>query len=267
MRWSRFPVAGLALSLLAIGAPLRAQQPEPAARDSGLTITPAFEGWYRNPDGTYSLSFGYYNRNRQETLDIPIGPNNRMEPGGPDLGQPTHFQARRHWGAFAVNVPANFGDRKIVWTLIARGDTVAIPGSLDPLWQIDALEGEAGSNNTPPVLRFDAAGAEARGPGGITAGPRTAKVGEPLALDAWVTDEASPPRLTVTWIKHRGPGSVQFGDATPDIGEDGKSTTTAMFSAPGEYVLRLRANDGAVAGAGHAQCCWTNAFLRTTVTR
>jgi hypothetical protein len=34
--------------------------PESAA---GMTITPAFEGWYENPDGTYSLSFGYYNRN------------------------------------------------------------------------------------------------------------------------------------------------------------------------------------------------------------
>src|SRR5262245_19278849 len=74
-------------------------------RDSDLTVTPAFEGWFHNPDGTVSLSFGYYNRNLKEELDIPVGPNNHLDPGGPDMNQPTHFEPQRHWGVFSVTVP------------------------------------------------------------------------------------------------------------------------------------------------------------------
>ena len=54
-------------------------------------MTGAFEGWFPNQDGTFSLLVGYYNRNLREAVDIPIGPNNTIEPGGPDQGQPTHF--------------------------------------------------------------------------------------------------------------------------------------------------------------------------------
>ncbi len=40
------------------------------------------------------------------------------------------------------------------------------------------------------------------------------------------------------------------------------------FSAPGDYMLRVRANDASgVSGAGHAQCCWTNGFVKVTVTQ
>src|ERR1700691_4593008 len=66
------------------------------ARDSGASVTGAFEGWFKNADGTFSLLLGYYNRNRKQEVDLPIGPNNRIEalgsgaPGGPDRGQPTH---------------------------------------------------------------------------------------------------------------------------------------------------------------------------------
>src|ERR1035441_994135 len=80
-----------AASALALGQPL---PPEPA-RDSGSSITGAFEGWFKNPDGSFSLLLGYYNRNRKQEVDIPIGPNNRIEPGGPDRGQPTHFMPGR----------------------------------------------------------------------------------------------------------------------------------------------------------------------------
>src|SRR5687767_162943 len=160
-----------------------AQQP---ARASGQTVTPVFEGWYRNPDGTYSLSFGYFNRNTEEVVEIPVGEENSIEPGGPDRGQPTHFAPRRHWGVFAVQLPADFGEQqRVVWTLVVRGQKFAIPGSLKRGWEIDALQGEAGSGNTPPVLRFDPAGPEGRGPGGITGAKLAAKVGEPLTLTVW----------------------------------------------------------------------------------
>ena len=83
------------------------------------------------------------NRNLDEALEIPIGPNNYMESGPANQGQPSHFQPRRHWGVFAVNVPANFGYERIVWTLKIRGETFVIPGNLNKDWEIDALRGEA----------------------------------------------------------------------------------------------------------------------------
>lgn len=66
-------------------------------RERGASITPSYEGWYANSDGTFSMLIGYYNRNTKEELDIPVGPNNRVEPGGPDQGQPTHFEIGRQW--------------------------------------------------------------------------------------------------------------------------------------------------------------------------
>src|SRR6476661_3271705 len=85
--------------------------------ETGASVTGAFEGWFKNPDGTFSLLLGYFNRNTKQELDIPIGPNNRVEPGGPDRGQPTHFLPGRGWGMFTVKVPADFGENKVTWTL------------------------------------------------------------------------------------------------------------------------------------------------------
>jgi hypothetical protein len=254
-------------------------------RDSGQTVTPVFEGWYQNPDGSYSLSFGYYNRNTQEVLDIPIGPHNFITPGRPNAGQPTRFAPRRHWGVFAVTVPKEFGTQRVVWTLVMRRDTFSIPGSLKPGWEIDALEGEAGSGNTPPVLRFDfpaGRGLEARGPGGITVGPLTATVGMPLTLTLWATDDGKAVGnigsggregvpVTLTWFVHQGPtgAEVRFGNSTPAVDRvESKATTTATFATAGEYLLRVRANDASgVVNGGHAQCCWTNGFVKVKVTQ
>src|SRR5689334_24125627 len=86
--------------------------------EAGTSVTGAFEGWFKNPDGSFSLLLGYYNRNRKQEVDVPIGPNNRIEPGGPDRGQPTHFMPGRGWGLFVVTVPPDFGEKKITWTLV-----------------------------------------------------------------------------------------------------------------------------------------------------
>ena len=80
--------------------------------DSGQSVTPAFEGWFANADGTFSILYGYFNRNMKQELDIPIGPDNKIEPSGPDQGQPTHFLTRRQWGVFTVTVPKDFGSNK-----------------------------------------------------------------------------------------------------------------------------------------------------------
>ena len=266
-------VAGLAW-------PAGAQLPLTSYKATGENVTPAYEGWYRNADGTFSMSFGYFNRNTQEVIDVPIGPNNFVSPGPENQGQPTEFQPRRHWGVFAVKVPADFGLKEVVWTLKFRGATYAIPGTLHANWQIDALEGEAGAGNTPPVLKFAETGPEARGPLGHTAGPITATAGQPVTLTVWSSDDGrSPasvaargrgagaaPSVSLAWFKHQGPGKVTFAPPTGRaVATGAQATTNATFSAPGNYIVRVRANDSSVAGAGHAQCCWTNAFLKVTV--
>src|SRR5882724_3065665 len=101
-------VGSCAVVALVGWAGFRGQQvalPFEPQHQSGQTVTGAFEGWFSNPDGTFSILVGYYNRNQAQVLDIPIGPNNKIEPGGPDRGQPTHFIVGRQWGVFTINVP------------------------------------------------------------------------------------------------------------------------------------------------------------------
>ena len=90
-----------------------ARLPMEPLRDSGQSVTGAFEGWFKNADGSFSLLLGYFNRNLKQDLDIPVGPNNSITPGGPDRGQPTHFLAGRQWGTFVVTVPKDFGTGKL----------------------------------------------------------------------------------------------------------------------------------------------------------
>ena len=273
MHWfRRIAIAGCVwFSVAVVPKQGAAQTPLAPLTPSGETATPAFEGWYKNADGTYSLSFGYFNRNQTEILSVPAGPENFISPGDANQGQPTYFYPRRHWGVFAVKVPADFGDKKVVWTLTVRGKTYAIPGSLREEWQIDALEGEAGNNNTPPVLTFGASGPEARGPAGAMV-DRTASVGKPIIIDVVAKDDGaslarSATPVTLTWFTHQGPSQVTFGTPTARLTpKGGTSSTTATFSKPGDYILRVRANDSEVVGAGHSQCCWTNAFVKVRVT-
>src|ERR1700730_1751253 len=166
---------------------------------SGLVVSPVYEGWYE-VDGTRYALFGYYNKNLEQVLDVPIGPDNRIAPGAQDQGQPTHFLPGVFYGLFALPLPT---DRKaeVTWTLTANGQTLSIPVSLDALYLISPQrEGGSGyPGNTPPVLRFDPAGPSAQGPHGLIAA-RTATVGRPLALDVWVTDDGLPPRRRGTKV-------------------------------------------------------------------
>lgn len=261
------------IALASVPSPARTQTPLAPVSPSGQTATPAFEGWYKNPDGTYSLSFGYYNRNASEVLNIPVGPDNFVSPGNPDQGQPTYFYPRRHWGVFAVKVPADFGDKqKVVWTVKMQGKTFEISGSLREEWQIDALEGEAGSNNTPPVLTFGPSGPEARGPAGMMA-ERTATVGKPLTIDVVAKDDGASATsrtgtpVVLTWFTHQGPAQLTFAPASSRLTpKGGSASTTVSFSKPGDYIIRVRATDSDVTSAGHSQCCWTNAFVKVRVT-
>ena len=261
-------------TLLAAG-----QLPLAPVSSQGQTITPVYEGWYENPDGTFSLSWGYFNRNSEEVVGIPIGASNRVEPGGPDSGQPTHFGPRRQRGVFTVVVPADFGDNEVNWTLTFRGDTQTIPGHMHRDWMLDALGGGAGGD-TPPVVRFAVNGREHSGPGNPPEGPLTTTVGTPLPLVVWASDDGisrrrprddddnddgPPPLVRIAWRGHQGPAEVTFADEELEIMEDGdeRAETTVTFTEPGEYLLRVLANDRS--GGGGSQCCWTNAFLRVNV--
>jgi hypothetical protein len=68
-------------------------------------------------------------------------------------------------------------------------------------------------------------------------------------LAGTVTDDGlpnPPASVTIAWSKGSGPGTVTLG--TP-----GATTTSATFSATGTYVLRLTANDGALATTDSVQ--------------
>lgn len=250
-----------------------AQLPLDPLRETGQSVTGAFEGWYENPDGSFSLLVGYFNRNQKETLDIPIGPNNRIEPGGPDRGQPTHFLPRRQWGVFVVKVPKDFGKNQLTWTLVANGQTTVIPLNLDPLWIVAPFK-DVALGNTPPSIKFDETGQGYQGPPDGIARAYTTAVSRPLTLSTWVADdgirapEARTRSLTPTiaWSLFRGPAEVMFDKAQPALDEKGAATATATFATAGEYILRVQANDATGECGGGFQCCWTNAHVKVAVT-
>src|SRR5215470_5679986 len=199
----RFFATAFALSSLT--EPAGSQVPQ-LRHWSGQGVAPVYEGYDVNPDGSFNMWFGYMNRNYEEELDIPVGPNNNFEPGGSDRGQPTHFSIRRHKDVFKVVVPKDFGDQKLVWTLTAHGQTQQVAGTLNPVWMIDRLRTTRGGNsesidsNTPPVVSVEAP-AEVTLPGSAA-----------VAVSA--TDDGLPKRggktvgMTAAWVKYRGPGSV-----------------------------------------------------------
>jgi hypothetical protein len=251
------------------------QLPLAPDQDSGQSVTAAYEGWFQNPDGSYNLLVGYFNRNLKESLDIPVGPDNDIEPGGPDRGQPTHFLPRRQWGVFTITVPPDFPGKKLTWTLVAHGKQTQIPMHLDPLWKVEPYK-DAAQGNTPPVVRFAPDGPTQTGPPRGILQSLQARTGEPLTLTAWVTDDAvidpdrkerKGPQLTVKWSLFRGPGRVAFEKADPEVdATEAKASTTATFDAPGDYILRLQANDVSGEGGSGFQCCWTNAHVAVKVT-
>ena len=111
----------LALACLLVQSPSAVSAQETYSK--GQSISPAYEGWEQNPDGSFNFLFGYMNRNWLEEPDIPVGVDNSFSPGPADRGQPTHFLPRRNRFVFKVRVPADWGDKELVWTLTANGET------------------------------------------------------------------------------------------------------------------------------------------------
>ena len=220
-------------------------------------------------------------------LDVPIGPNNRIEPGGPDMGQPTHFLPGRRYGMFAVPVPKDFtAEQRLTWTIVANGQTTSIPLRLHPDYVVSPFK-EIAAGNTPPILQFAQNGPPFQGPVAsvATAVARTAVVGTALRLTLWATDDEKytsgtnaplrnpPPPVRLTWSKFRGPGEVTFDKARPPVEKlpggaaafSGTATATATFSEAGDYLLHVTANDYSGDGGGGFQCCWTTALVKVAV--
>lgn len=253
------------------------------SQSKGLNVVPVYEGWEKNPDGSINMLFGYMNRNWDESLDVPVGPDNNIEPGGPDQSQPTHFQPRRNLFVFKVRVPSDFGSRDLVWTLTSNGRTQRAYGTLKPGYLTDnaviamnhgggSATGKENYLNKPPELAIE----------GST--NVTARVGQPITLRAVATDDGIPrtrslppfdPRrsggltvqnatgLRLSWLVYRSAGEVSFdppqfkayvdmrdgspwtpGWQVPAIPPDNRWITRVTFRAPGRYVLRCLAHDG-----------------------
>jgi hypothetical protein len=191
--WSR---AGRLLLAPFVGALLVFQVAGAQTRftySSGQSVAPAYEGWWPNEDGSFTMFFGYMNTNWLEEFDIPIGPDNSIQPGGPDQGQPTHFYPRRNPFLFTIRVAKDFGTQELTWTLTTNGKTERAYASLKGDYQIDKqvisteIGGDGGSlrdelrSNVPPELKVE----------GDTR--RSVRVGEPLTLTALASDPDNLP--------------------------------------------------------------------------
>lgn len=248
-------------SVLVAVAALLVAGAHPAAQFE-KTISSTFDGWNKLADGSYELVFGYMNRNADE-VEIPLGATNQVEPAPADRGQPTTFLPGRQRNAFRVHVPADFKG-KYVWTLTYAGLTQTATASIDQNYSLDVGDPE------PPTIK---------------AADATGKVNQPVTLTPAVGPAPRPPvdpnadivarragiaPINVWWSKFRGPGTITFGD-TPKAGPAGPTprnreqplgtfrvtctnpptaecgATTARFSAPGTYLIRVVAAERSAA--------------------
>ena len=181
---------GVATLAVAVGLVVASGAEAQISYQRGQNVAPAYEGWIENEDGTFSMVFGYMNRNWSEELDVPVGEDNFLSPGQADQGQPTHFRPRRNRFVFMIQVPADFGDQELVWTLTTAGKTEHAYGTLDIDQRIDniVIASETGalgigaSNaeiraNQPPVITVE---------GGTE---YTVRVGQPLELAVRMEDD------------------------------------------------------------------------------
>jgi hypothetical protein len=237
--------AGLALATGSASLVLHAQV---LTYTRGQPISAGYEGWEQDPDGAKYFVFGYMNKNWEEEIDVPVGPDNGFQPGPADQGQPTHFFPRRNRYVFRVPVPGHFSERdELVWTLTTHGRTSKAYASLRADLQLDALAkasdtgalpGMASSPelraNKPPVIELEGSKA------------RSVKVGQPLVLVAKVADDGMPKATTEEETRIRAQrASGRAGRTTSDQGPAGGSAAAAGEAAPLD-IWRVPPNQGSV---------------------
>ena len=252
-------VGGVALTLLLSGilagpAVLEAQRTapgpdgrwplQPLSVDNHI-LAPFMEGWYANEDGTYTISFGYSNANL-DTLYIPVGEDNLLDPAQFNGMQPTVFLPGHHRGIFTVTLPADMKDQDVWWTLTkANGDVTRVPGRTGSIaYELDWVPRPHGG--LPPSVSFDSQSGVGRGPPGIMAErTQSVAVGSPLTLSVNATDpsqrdpddsrftEAVP--LRVVWSQLQGPGRVEYmrheSNPLPEVEEPDSAAAAAAAAA------------------------------------
>jgi hypothetical protein len=276
------------------------QWPNAPQPNAGRQIVPFMEGWYDNGDGTFTISFGYLNRNPTEPHDIALGERNYIEPAKYDGVQPTHFLGSRQRGMFAITIPASERDQDIWWHLVdSQGRDYKVPGRTNAsAYQLDWNARPHGS--LPPLVWFDSERNAKQGPEGVQA-PRTltARVGQPVTVEVSTRDpsvrdvsdrrfaEALPVR--VIFSKYSGPEGALTFERDPSMpapaepaggrgrvappeeimldGVAGAARVRVTFPAPGDYVILAQADNWrAPDSSAGDQCCWSNAYQRVTVT-
>ncbi|MEX2584312.1 MAG: hypothetical protein WD766_13670 [Gemmatimonadota bacterium] len=228
---ARLVAVGLAVLL---AAPALGAQAQLSYR-SGQNISPAYEGWQEDADGSRYFLFGYMNRNWEEELDVPIGPENSFSPGPLDVGQPTHFLPRRNRFTFRVPVPDGFTEQdELVWTLTSNGVTEKAYASLRPDYLVDnvVIASETGSlgagtsspetrSNTPPIVEIEGDAF------------RHARVGQPITLVARITDDGLP--------RPRGSRDGDDDEDEDDAEEEGDSAASGEADEEPELSPELQA--------------------------
>ena len=237
----------------------------------GQDVSPTFDAWERNPDGTFSMWFGYFNRNTQEEIDVPIGPENTIDLGNGDQGQPTHFYPGRRWWVFKVVVPKDWPvDKRLVWTLTNKSRTNQAKAWLLPEWEADKLLISANGAQDRFLMVLGRPIAEAINEGDVApviipVPAQTVTLPATAKLTVTATDDGIPkPRegdrtadgnirgavegVRMRWILYRGPGNVKFDpEVTPPIyGKPLTAETKVSFDVPGDYRIRVIASDGAL---------------------
>ena len=251
------------LVALTLAASTSAQEP---TYQAGQSVSPAYEGWTEDEDGSRHFLFGYMNRNWGEELDVPIGWDNQFSPGQvADRGQPAHFLPRRNRYVFKVPVPAGFDeDDELVWTLRTNGETKRAYATLNQDYFVDNVvimseTGALGNGSSNPELRAN------RPPAVELPGQEvlTVQVAEPLTLAVRVTDDgvaerdARPVPLTeageldltqlrktgslsvgkinglfFAWFPYRGPRAMSFDPPQIKVWEDTRSFANSPWSLP-----------------------------------
>lgn len=237
----------------AAGALLPTLDAQSLTYTKGQNVAPAYEGWEQDADGSRYFLFGYMNRNWVEEVDVPVGPDNTFTPGGPDVGQPTHFLPRRNRFVFRVPVPKNFTEKdELIWTLTSHGVTEKAWASVRADYLIDDVvkaseTGALGAGTSSPEVRGN------KPPAVRVEGPKAlkAKVGEPLTITAVVTDDGIPkPRVSSPLLALFG-GSTGGRGAAPAAGAAGEAGrgAAAPAAAGGPNLEAL----GAAAGLSQTQ--------------
>jgi hypothetical protein len=272
------------------------------------------EGWYGNEDGSFSISFGYLNLN-DDTLMIPVGENNFLEPAQFNGMQPTVFLPGHHRGIFTAELPASMRDTDVWWTITKpNGEVTKVPGRIGSVaYQLDWMPRPHGS--LPPTVSFDGQNDEGRGPTGLLARrTQTASVGSPIVLAIDASDPSERDMndsrfrealaLRVVWDQLQGPATVEYtrhesnplpereesqepdsaaggggggggfgrrGPAGPEVVplSEGQGTARVYvtFPEPGEYLMRARVDNFSATDSNDGdQCCWTNGYVKVTVT-